>query len=204
MMENMGLRVISEHPLRMEVDGSPVYIQDFEVESASGEIDVESPRRGLRGRLRAHLARRRRERRFQPPGARRQHGHGARSRCCAATASTCCRPACRSRRATWRKRSTAIRCWPGCWSSCSKRASIRARASDSKAEIKQGQERFAQQLRALAGGDEATLNRAAVRDRNARRKPRAPVEATHKTLLKADGPRRPAWTKTASCAASWA
>ena len=35
MMENMGLRVIAEHPHRIEVDGTPLYIQDFEVESAS-------------------------------------------------------------------------------------------------------------------------------------------------------------------------
>ncbi|MCR6662231.1 MAG: NAD-glutamate dehydrogenase [Luteimonas sp.] len=34
MMENMGLRVIAEHPHRIEVDGTPLYIQDFEVESA--------------------------------------------------------------------------------------------------------------------------------------------------------------------------
>ncbi len=33
MMENMGLRVIAEHPYRLEVDGTPLYIQDFEVES---------------------------------------------------------------------------------------------------------------------------------------------------------------------------
>lgn len=40
MMENMGLRVISEHPYRLIVDDAPVYIQDFEVEATSGEIDV--------------------------------------------------------------------------------------------------------------------------------------------------------------------
>jgi glutamate dehydrogenase len=46
MMENMGLRVISEHPHRIEyaTDGGmlvAVYIQDFEVESIRGDIDVE-------------------------------------------------------------------------------------------------------------------------------------------------------------------
>ena len=35
MMENMGLRVISEHPYRIELDGQVAYIQDFEVESAN-------------------------------------------------------------------------------------------------------------------------------------------------------------------------
>ncbi|HST43593.1 MAG TPA: NAD-glutamate dehydrogenase, partial [Luteimonas sp.] len=46
MMENMGLRVISEHPYRIEVpagdggDPMPVYIQDFEVEAARADLDV--------------------------------------------------------------------------------------------------------------------------------------------------------------------
>ncbi|RXR07279.1 NAD-glutamate dehydrogenase [Pseudoxanthomonas composti] len=40
-MENMGLRVISEHPFRLEVDGSTVYLQEFEVEAIAGQIDVE-------------------------------------------------------------------------------------------------------------------------------------------------------------------
>ncbi|MEI2455422.1 NAD-glutamate dehydrogenase [Lysobacter firmicutimachus] len=41
MMENMGLRVISEHPYRLTVDGQPVYIQDFEVETTTQDIDVD-------------------------------------------------------------------------------------------------------------------------------------------------------------------
>ncbi|MBX9403303.1 NAD-glutamate dehydrogenase [Lysobacter sp. BMK333-48F3] len=41
MMENMGLRVISEHPYRLSVDGQPVYIQDFEVETTTQDIDVD-------------------------------------------------------------------------------------------------------------------------------------------------------------------
>jgi len=40
MMENMGLRVISEHPYRIEFDGRAAYIQDFEVEVARGDLDV--------------------------------------------------------------------------------------------------------------------------------------------------------------------
>ncbi len=47
MMENMGLRVISEHPYRVEVGGANgdaqvAYIQDFEVEAARADIDVEA------------------------------------------------------------------------------------------------------------------------------------------------------------------
>lgn len=40
LMENMGLRVISEHPFRLEVEGAVFYIQEFEVEPALGPIDV--------------------------------------------------------------------------------------------------------------------------------------------------------------------
>ncbi|ACD58482.1 NAD-glutamate dehydrogenase [Xanthomonas oryzae] len=40
MMENMGLRVISERPYRLQVGETPVYIQDFEVESTAGEINA--------------------------------------------------------------------------------------------------------------------------------------------------------------------
>ena len=42
MMENMGLRVISERPYRLSVDDAPVYVQDFEVESVAGAIDAAS------------------------------------------------------------------------------------------------------------------------------------------------------------------
>ncbi|MCC8363421.1 NAD-glutamate dehydrogenase [Lysobacter sp. A6] len=41
MMENMGLRVISEHPYRIEFEGRVAYIQDFEVQTTTGEIDVD-------------------------------------------------------------------------------------------------------------------------------------------------------------------
>ncbi|MFZ5637236.1 MAG: NAD-glutamate dehydrogenase [Pseudomonadota bacterium] len=41
MMENMGLRVISEHPFRIESAGVVAYIQDFEVEAARGDINVD-------------------------------------------------------------------------------------------------------------------------------------------------------------------
>jgi glutamate dehydrogenase len=41
MMENMGLRVISEHPYRIESNGDVAYIQDFEVEATQGDIDID-------------------------------------------------------------------------------------------------------------------------------------------------------------------
>jgi glutamate dehydrogenase len=40
LMENMGLRVISEHPFRLEVEGTVFYIQEFEVQPAGGAFDV--------------------------------------------------------------------------------------------------------------------------------------------------------------------
>ncbi|MFC7301926.1 NAD-glutamate dehydrogenase [Cognatiluteimonas weifangensis] len=46
MMENMGLRVITEHPYRIEIPGkdgdSVAWIQDFEVEAARADLDVDS------------------------------------------------------------------------------------------------------------------------------------------------------------------
>ncbi|WP_298575284.1 NAD-glutamate dehydrogenase domain-containing protein [uncultured Luteimonas sp.] len=41
MMENLGLRVITEHPYRLDLDDAPLYIQDFEVEAGASGIDVD-------------------------------------------------------------------------------------------------------------------------------------------------------------------
>nr|WP_246109195.1 NAD-glutamate dehydrogenase domain-containing protein [Vulcaniibacterium gelatinicum] len=41
MMENMGLRVIAEHPYRLEAGSEVAYIQDFEVESSIPDLDVD-------------------------------------------------------------------------------------------------------------------------------------------------------------------
>jgi glutamate dehydrogenase len=41
MMENMGLRVISEHPYRIQSGDDVAYIQDFEVEATRADIDVD-------------------------------------------------------------------------------------------------------------------------------------------------------------------
>ncbi len=42
MMENMGLRVISEHPYKVESSAGVAYIQDFEVQSLHGRIAVDA------------------------------------------------------------------------------------------------------------------------------------------------------------------
>jgi len=40
MMENLGLRVVTEHPYRLDIDGTILFIQDFEVEAAVAGLDV--------------------------------------------------------------------------------------------------------------------------------------------------------------------
>ncbi|HEV8695604.1 MAG TPA: NAD-glutamate dehydrogenase, partial [Lysobacter sp.] len=42
MMENMGLRVISEHPYRLAANGQVFYVQDFEVETTGVELDIDN------------------------------------------------------------------------------------------------------------------------------------------------------------------
>ena len=42
MLENLGLRVNSEHPYGLDLEDGRVSIQDFEVESLAGEVDVEA------------------------------------------------------------------------------------------------------------------------------------------------------------------
>jgi glutamate dehydrogenase len=41
MMENMGLRVIAEHPYRIELGDGVAYIQDFEVVATRADLDIE-------------------------------------------------------------------------------------------------------------------------------------------------------------------
>ncbi|MBP6596552.1 MAG: NAD-glutamate dehydrogenase, partial [Arenimonas sp.] len=43
-MENLGLRVLAEHPYELDVDGQKISIQDFEVQPLRGEIDVDAAR----------------------------------------------------------------------------------------------------------------------------------------------------------------
>ncbi|GAB2493333.1 NAD-glutamate dehydrogenase [Arenimonas alkanexedens] len=44
-MENLGLRILTEHPYVIDVDGERLSIQDFEVQPLHGEIDVEAARK---------------------------------------------------------------------------------------------------------------------------------------------------------------
>ena len=96
MLENFGLRVLTEHPYRIaSARQPPIWIQDFELAHAR--------RRHARSRSRWRRSRKRssrpgtaaRERRLQPAAARRRLT-GAKPWCCAPTAATCCRPASRS------------------------------------------------------------------------------------------------------------
>jgi len=42
MMENMGLRVLAEHPYELKVGGDSIFIQDFEIDAPAGlDVDVE-------------------------------------------------------------------------------------------------------------------------------------------------------------------
>jgi len=47
MMENLGLRILTEHPYTMQVGETRIHIQDFEVEGARGEVDVDAVRDGF-------------------------------------------------------------------------------------------------------------------------------------------------------------
>ncbi len=51
LMENMGLKVLSEHPFQMQLGGdNRIFIQDFEVQAANGEpIDVDQVRDAFQG-----------------------------------------------------------------------------------------------------------------------------------------------------------
>ncbi|KFN46859.1 NAD-glutamate dehydrogenase [Arenimonas metalli] len=44
-MENLGLRILTEHPYVIDVDGERLSIQDFEVQPLNGEIDVDAARK---------------------------------------------------------------------------------------------------------------------------------------------------------------
>ena len=71
MMENMGLRVISEHPYRIDWRRRRRLDPGLRGQTAAGHRRRQ-PRRELRGGLRPDVARPGRERRLQPPHPRRQ------------------------------------------------------------------------------------------------------------------------------------
>ncbi len=97
MLENFGLRVISERPYELAwPDGGAAWIQDFELEHRDG-CSVDIARVG--GRLPARPSRASGAATLENDGFNRLVlGAGLerarRSWCCAPTAATCCRPAC--------------------------------------------------------------------------------------------------------------
>ncbi len=44
MMEDMGLRILAEHPYEMALSGGSIFISDFEVQPVGGDVDVEQSR----------------------------------------------------------------------------------------------------------------------------------------------------------------
>ena len=107
MLENFGLRVISERPYELAwPEGGAAWIQDFELEHRDRlVIEIARIEANFRDAFARRLERRDRERRLQPPAARGRSQRRGRSWCCAPTAATCCRPACPSARPTWSARS---------------------------------------------------------------------------------------------------
>ena len=183
LMENMGLRVISEHPFRLEVDNAATYIQEFEIESNSGEIDVEN-----------------RSAAFEEAFARVWRGDAENDgfNRLVLGASLDWRQIALLRGYCKYLLQTGVPFSQNYVEETLNRYPLLARllvelfearfdpatGRESKAEIKLGQERFAQQLHALAGGDEATLKALQyVVDARGDKRERQ-VEATHKTLLK--------------------
>ena len=74
MFEHFGLRVIAERPYELAwPDGGAAWIQDFELEHRERlDIDIAHLEANFKRRLRRRLERRGRERRLQPPAARRR------------------------------------------------------------------------------------------------------------------------------------
>ena len=125
LLEHLGVRVIDERPYDVHPhDGPDVWIYDIGLSSDDlAELEGDTARQPVLRRVRAVVARRRRERRLQPARAERWHCRAAKSRCCARTRSTCGRSARRSARATSRTRCRGTPASPRCWSSCSRAGS---------------------------------------------------------------------------------
>ncbi|WP_238394509.1 NAD-glutamate dehydrogenase [Pseudoxanthomonas wuyuanensis] len=183
LMENMGLRVISEHPFRLESPIAPVYIQEFEVEAVSGEIDVER----LHGPFEEAFARIWGGDAENDGFNRLVLGAGLGWRQVALLRGYC-----------KYLLQTGVPFSQGYIEETLNRYPLLARllvelfearfdpatGNESKAQIKLDQQRFAEQLAALAAGDEATLKALQyVIDARAENR-QLQTEATHKTLLK--------------------
>ena len=130
MLEHMGMKVLDEHPHRDRAARRGADL-DARLRPAVARRRRRGrgrrAARGVRGRVRARLPRRGRERRLQPPGARGAPAGATRSWCCAPTRSTCGRSASRCRRRSSRRRWPRTPASRACSSSCSSCASIRTR-----------------------------------------------------------------------------
>ena len=91
MLEHMGVRVLGEQQPPHRGGRRPVGVAARLRAAGAGRRRARARDAGapVRGRLRARLPRRRRERRLQPPGAARRAWRPTRSWCCAPTRSTC-------------------------------------------------------------------------------------------------------------------
>ena len=183
LMENMGLRVISEHPFRLEVDNAATYIQEFEVESSSGEIDVENRSAAFE----EAFARVWRGDAENDGFNRLVLGAGLEWRQVALLRGYCKYLLQTGVPFSQNYVEETLNRYPLLARLLVELFEARfdpATGRESKAQIKLGQERFTQQLHALAGGDEATLKALQyVIDARGDKRERQ-VEATHKTLLK--------------------
>ncbi|MEO6102379.1 MAG: NAD-glutamate dehydrogenase domain-containing protein, partial [Pseudoxanthomonas sp.] len=183
LMENMGLRVISEHPFRVEVDGSPVYIQEFEVQSVGGEFDVEN----RSGTFEEAFARVWRGDAENDGFNRLVLGAGLEWRQVALLRSYCKYLLQTGVPFSQNYVEATLNRYPLLARLLVELFEARfdpATGRESKSEIKLGQEHFTRQLHALAGDDEAALKalQGVIGARGDKREQQ--VEATHKALLK--------------------
>lgn len=182
LMENMGLRAISEHPHRLDIEGAPAYIQAFEVE-AVGEFDA-----GARAEAFAEAFARVWRGEAENDGLNRL----------VLRANLHWRQVAMLRAYLKYLLQTGVPFSQSYVEDTFNRYPLLARllvelfearfdpstGRESKAEIRAGQERFAAQLRALVGDDEAAreILRPVLDARSEGREQQA--EATHRALLK--------------------
>ena len=129
LFENMGVEVADERPYAIVPRGADgVWIYDFGLTyTGEGELDADGVRDSFQDAfVRAWRGEVENDGYNRSCWARRSPG--ARSPCCARSASTCARRASRSATATWSGRSWRTRRSRGCWSRCSRRASTRGAA----------------------------------------------------------------------------
>ena len=183
LMENMGLRVISEHPFRLETAQGARYIQEFEVEPVNGAFDVER----LAPAFEEAFARIWRGDAENDGFNKLVLGAGLAWRQVALLRGYC-----------KYLLQTGVPFSQSYVEETLNRYPLLARllvelfearfdpatGSESKAQIKEGQDRFAEQLKALAGDDEAAAKTLAalVEARGGKREQQ--IEAAHRALLK--------------------